>query len=147
MFALLEHETTPADAPPGARQVHWDLIVEVPGQKRLPTWRLTQNPLAAAADVPAAQSADPSNQLQAGGAGIPAQRIQEHRPLYLDYEGEIRDGRGRVRRLDRGPAVVERLEHDRLVVVLDGRALRGRFEIAAAPDGQLWLQHIIEPQP
>lgn len=36
------------------------------------------------------------------GATMTAEAIADHRPLYLDYEGEISGGRGRVARLARG---------------------------------------------
>jgi hypothetical protein len=84
----------------------------------LPTWQLAENPLQAAGE-------------------IPAQPIGDHRRLYLDYEGEITGGRGSVRRLERGPATIQRLEGDELVVVLEGRHLRGRFEITRGQAGQI----------
>ncbi len=128
MFALLEHDTTVADAPPGARDTHWDLLIEVPGQERLPTWRLAQNPLTTASD-------------------IPAERIKDHRPLYLDYEGEIESGRGRVRRLDRGSANVERLAGHVVLMLLDGGVLRGRFKIAPALGGRLAFRRVQHTPP
>lgn len=107
MFALLEHTT--------AAGRHWDLLVEVAGCERLPTWRLAACPLDA----------------EAAGRPIAAERIADHRPLYLDFEGELSGGRGRVRRLDRGPAAVERLDGNELIVSLEGAILRGRFAVTA----------------
>ena len=119
MFALLEHDTsTAAGVTPAGRGRHWDLLVEVPGCERLPTWRLARNPLADTGE-------------------IPAQRIGDHRRLYLEYEGEISGGRGLVRRIDAGAATIAGLEDDRLVVVLAGRHLRGPFEIAAGFSGEM----------
>lgn len=119
MFALLEHDTTIPKAPrPAADGRHWDFMVGLPDQVRLPTWRLTHNPVATEGD-------------------ISAERITDHRRLYLDYEGEISGGRGFVRRIDHGPATVERLEGDELVIVLAGRHLRGRYGIAHTAGGVL----------
>lgn len=106
MFALLEHET--------CQGTHWDLLVELPGAERLATWRLAASPLEA--PLP-----------------LPAERIAEHRPLYLHYEGPISGGRGSVRRLDRGPSAARETGDRRVEVALAGRHLRGRFELPAAP--------------
>lgn len=115
-FVLLEHSVRRADhAPP---DVHWDLLLDAPEWERLPTWRLARNPLVSAGD-------------------IPAERIKDHRRLYLDFEGEVSDGRGLVRRIERGPATIERLTGERLAVVLEGAALRGRFETVRDANGAL----------
>jgi hypothetical protein len=117
MFVVLEHDTTQAaGVPPAERGRHWDLLVEDPGRERLPTWRLARDPLGATGE-------------------IPAERIQDHRRLYLDYEGEVSGDRGVVRRLDRGPATIECLEADHVIVALNGERLRGRFEIIRPPSG------------
>lgn len=68
---------------------------------------------------------------------FPAQRQPDHRPLYLDYEGEISEGRGRVTRLARGSCDV-RSERDGAIdfVVQFGeneRHIRGRVA-----GGSLW---------
>ena len=108
MFALLQHDT-------GADR-HWDLLVEVPGCERLPTWRLSADPLRTAGDIPAA-------------------RIRDHRPLYLEYEGELSEQRGVVRRVDRGPARVETLQGDEALLTLEGQALHGEFSLVRSPAG------------
>ena len=122
MFVLLEHETAPGTAPAtsGADRaaVHWDLMIEIPSQERLATWRLVLDPLG-------------------GAETIPAERLADHRRVYLDYEGEISGGRGRVRRLDRGAATVKRCAGGELQTQLQGMHLRGRCEIVPAASGQL----------
>ena len=125
MFVLLEHDTANKERVPApcSRELHWDLLIEVPGQELLPTWRLVRNPVAAA-------------------SAVPAQRIQDHRRLFLDYEGGLSGGQGQVRRIDRGPATVEQLDPEILVVVLDGQRLRGRFEIARTRGGQTIFRRV-----
>jgi len=100
-FALLEHTT-----PDG---VHWDLLVERPGQEKLTTWRLLANPLEA--------------------DDVPAERIADHRRLYLDYEGPISGGRGSVRRLDTGECECEVASDGIWRLRLRGRHLRGEYWI------------------
>lgn len=115
-FVLLEHCVRRANhAPP---DVHWDLLLDAPEWERLPTWRLARNPLVSAGD-------------------IPADRIKDHRRLYLDFEGELSDGRGLVTRIERGAATIEQLAGERLAVVLEGAALRGRFETVRDAGGAL----------
>lgn len=102
-FAVLEHRT--------AGGVHWDLLVEQPGQEGLASWRLLADPLTA-------------------GDAIPAERIADHRPIYLKFEGELSGGRGRVRRVDDGRAGWLARDAGRVVLLLEGRRLRGRYQIA-----------------
>ena len=109
MFALLEHT---------AREgIHWDFVIEVPGQALLPTWRLLRDPLTCPGD-------------------IPAEPIADHRPHFLQYEGKLSGDLGSVRRIDRGEAVVERFDSGELVARLAGDHLCGRCEIVIAADGQ-----------
>ncbi len=129
MFVLLEHDTTHAAGVPAVeRGRHWDLLVEVPGGERLPTWRLTRNPLGTTVE-------------------IPAQRLPDHRRFYLDYEGELSRDRGVIRRVERGPATIERFEDDRLIVALNGERLQGRFEIALQESGQAVFRQALEASP
>lgn len=111
MFALLEHDPAPAATPPDSQAAHWDLLIELPDRERLATWRLAANPLTSPDEIDAA-------------------RIADHRRVYLEYEGEISGGRGRVRRLDRGSAEVHRCAEHELLVTLSGTHLHGTYEIA-----------------
>ncbi len=103
MFVLLEHQTDSG--------VHWDLMIETTGRDRLATWRLARNPIALPDEA------------------IAAEPIGDHRRVYLDYEGELSDGRGRVERVDGGESQIIEQSANRLVMRLDGRELRGRFEV------------------
>ena len=123
MFVVLEHTVPNGE---GAA-VHWDFMLEVPGQERLATWRLARNPLETTDD-------------------IPATRLADHRRAYLDYEGELSGGRGRVRRVEQGGATLERLSGAELVASLAGTRLCGRFEITATPDGELVFRAARRPE-
>lgn len=110
MFAVLAH--TVGDG------THWDFLIEVPDLERLPTWRLAADPCTAT-------------------VAIGAERIGDHRAVYLDYEGEIAGDRGVVSRVERGAARVLVFEGERLVAEVAGEVLRGRVEIARDGDGVL----------
>ncbi len=60
--------------------LHWDLMLEDGDVLR--TWRLSAPP-------------EP-------GVGVDAEPSFDHRLIYLDYEGPISDGRGNVKRHDKG---------------------------------------------
>jgi hypothetical protein len=118
-FVILEHDTTPADAAADApRAVHWDFIVTAPGAERLPTWRLAADP------------------RRATGA-IAAERIADHRDVYLTYEGPISGDRGVVRRVERGTVEIVTLDGDTLRANLKGEALRGECVIRPDESGSL----------
>lgn len=68
---------------------HWDLMIEQ-GDALL-TWQLRTEPTGLASFP------------------ISARRIGNHRKHYLEYEGEVGGGRGTVRRIDAGPAEIQKL--------------------------------------
>lgn len=82
-FAVLHHT--------GAEPAHFDLLIAVPGEERLRTWRIDNPP---ESWPQTAESPQP----------IVARRIADHRQIYLSYEGEISAGRGSVRRVAQGTA-------------------------------------------
>jgi hypothetical protein len=114
MFVLLEHQTSD-----GA--VHWDLLIEVSGQERLATWRLAENPIGRP-------------------DAIAAERIGDHRRVYLDYEGPLSEDRGKVRRLDRGACRVGYASGNALIAELMGQRWHGIYEIVAGGQGGWVLQ-------
>jgi hypothetical protein len=85
---------------------HYDLLIQVGAAAW--TWRLPSPP---------------------GPEPVPAERIAEHRLYYLDYEGEVSGGRGRVARIDGGEYAILHLGPDRLEVVLEGSTYRGVLRI------------------
>jgi hypothetical protein len=96
--------------------LHWDLMLERGGV--LWTWRLPALP-------------EPRQPLA-------AERIGEHRLLYLDYEGPVSGNRGTVRRIDGGELTWLEVGEERLAVRVVGRLYRGRLEGSLQPGGA-WL--------
>jgi hypothetical protein len=74
-FVVLHHS--------GVQPEHFDLLIQVPGQEALLTWRV---------EAP----------LESWGNGTIAVRIADHRAIYMTYEGEISGGRGTVKRVAEG---------------------------------------------
>ena len=101
MFALLEHTTLAG--------LHWDLLIEYAPAATLATWRLHSNPL----EEP---------------LPVVAERLADHRSVYLAYEGPIGGDRGVVRRIDRGEATIV-FDGTAARITLDGEHLRGLFTI------------------
>jgi XTP/dITP diphosphohydrolase len=98
-FAILIH-----DRPGG---LHYDFLLEQGDV--LKTWALPQEP--------------------APGLEIACAALADHRPLYLDYEGPISDGRGTVARWDRGTFRTTSWSGDVIIVELSGAKLAGRVEL------------------
>jgi DNA polymerase ligase (LigD)-like protein len=98
-FVILQH-----DHP----ELHWDLMLQAGTTLR--TWRLARAP-----DKP--------------GDTIEATAIGDHRPMYLDYEGPVSGGRGRVTRWDHGTYEEEIAgsvrSEERIVVRLEGNHVQG----------------------
>jgi hypothetical protein len=129
MFVLLEHRVAvTAGAKSGEAQsggprgssssaVHWDFLIEIPDQARLAAWRLAENPVGRT-------------------EAVAAERIADHRRVYLDYEGPISGDRGSVRRVDRGDSVSHAYTQDRLVAELRGTGLCGVYELVSVDAGQ-----------
>lgn len=92
--------------------LHWDLMLEV--GSTLWTWRL---------------STPPDDQPRR------AERLGDHRRIYLDYEGPVSGGRGRVDRLAGGTYEAVRWDESALVVRLSGEIV-GLLQLSA--DDQGW---------
>ena len=103
-FVVLEH-----DYP----DVHWDLMLE--SGEKLEAWSL------------------PPHTLPLGAFRCLAKRLPDHRSRYLDYEGEISDGRGSVQRIDAG--IFDRLSEQRFL--LRGAVFTGVLEFYA--DGSIYF--------
>jgi hypothetical protein len=95
--------------------LHWDFMLEA--GDALATWRLSAPP--------------------AAGAEVDAEAIGDHRPAYLDYEGPVSGGRGRVVRWDAGTFDWLGRDEGRVVVELDGGRVRGVARLERR-DGGAW---------
>lgn len=112
-FVLLEHDTRPTvSAPHVSGSIHYDLMIDHDEIGPLLTWRLDESPLMS-------------------NAPIRAERIADHRRIYLEFEGEVSGGRGRVRQIARGLAALRELSEFDVRIRLEGESLRGEFAIRA----------------
>jgi hypothetical protein len=91
-------------------ELHWDFMLEADGV--LKTWRL-----------PAPPTHDPRTALAIG----------DHRLAYLDYEGPVSGGRGRVERWDQGSY----LEAENWTLELEGKRWSGQVLLQRA-EGDIW---------
>ncbi len=94
--------------------VHWDLMLEAGAVLR--TWRLTAPP--------------------SPGEMIPAEAIGDHRLAYLDYEGPVSGGRGRVVRWDAGTFEWLQDANGTVTVRLHGGRLHGVGRLNRQEDGR-----------
>ena len=131
----------PSQGPPGrapsarfvvhehhARRLHWDLRLEHDGA--LMSWA-----------VPNGIPQDPSENRR-------AIHVEDHPLAYLDFEGEIPQGRygaGRVLVWDRGSYECEKLREDELIVVFHGERLRGRYALFRTGEERDWMIHRMDP--
>lgn len=104
-YVVLHHVQTSGE--------HWDFMIEQ--ADALATWQLAANPVEGVA-MP-----------------IAATRIQDHRKQYLQYEGEISDGRGSVTRVAGGT-----------VVVCESSENLWRFELSGTINGDFRLEKIAD---
>lgn len=100
-FVILIHER-----PDG--EVHYDLLLGLPGETGCYTWRFLRPP---------ARRAEP------------CRRIFDHPLRFLSYEGPLREGRGRVRRYDAGECLLLGDPERGLVLTLQGKEVTGTFRL------------------
>jgi hypothetical protein len=112
-FVLLLHET-----PAGyARPTHFDLMLENEGV--LLTWAMQYLPTTDAA--------------------VAAERLLDHRLMYLDYEGAVSGDRGSVQRIEGGEFEWIEVTPMRFQAQVVGEKLRGRLVIEQdAKEPQRW---------
>lgn len=68
---------------------------------------------------------------------IPALRIQDHRKVYLEYEGPISGNRGLVSRIDKGTCEILQRTSSQYVFQLDGVRLKGQFSLVC--ENEEWV--------
>jgi len=103
-FVILAHEK-----PDGV--VHYDLMIEIGGDLR--TWCFAEPP---------------------GSCAVTCRRLFDHPRRFLNYEGPLSEGRGRVRRHDIGFCHLEGGPGEALTLELRGRAITGTFRLTPAAD-------------
>jgi len=100
---------------------HYDLMLSC--GPALATWQLSASP----ADLVPGQDA-------------PANRLPDHRALYLTYQGPVSGGRGRVEMIDSGSYETIERTSEKWRIVLHGRCIRGGFELARrGPAESTWV--------
>jgi len=67
------------------------------------------------------------------GVTISAERLADHRKLYLDYEGPVSGDRGTVARWDWGEFRWVTQSRDQVVVQLSGQQLNGTMRLELCP--------------
>lgn len=116
-FTLLHHTGHGAE--------HYDFLLEREGEERLKTWRMT-----------ATDFESPQMIVQS----------EDHRAIYLDYEGEISGDRGRVTRWDTGTYETSGWTDSEIMISLNGRKIKGIVSLSRLSDtgGQdsKWLLQI-----
>jgi hypothetical protein len=117
-FVVLRHEL-----PPGSpRGSHFDLMLEDGGVLR--TWAC--------------------DELPSLGQSVMADRLPDHRPAYLDYEGPV-SGRGEVTRVIAGEYELIAESEDALRVRLTAEKMRALLSIQKLPnESQRWRVSLAE---
>ena len=99
----------------GYGPTHHDLMLQE--EDALATWQLATSP-----------------EGMLPGQTLPARPLPDHRSAYLSYEGPVSGGRGRVDRLDGGQYELISRNPSRWEFRLEGRRLRGRYELNRGDD-------------
>lgn len=107
-FALLSH-----DHP----FPHWDFLLET--GEHLTTWRLLSLP-----------------NSQGVAQTISAERLPDHRKMYLDYEGPVSGNRGQVQRVDRGAYILIEQTETYWQLRIEGEMLQGFATLAVEGSGE-----------
>lgn len=105
--------------------VHWDFMLE--SGEALRTWRLECPPET--------------------GQPITATLLADHRRAYLDYEGEVSGGRGRVSRWDQGQFAWVTDEPRSVAVRLVGQRTNGRAYLRCGESGEWTFQLTSDESP
>ena len=117
-FAILEHS--------GCGPVHFDFLLE--DGDVLATWRFDRSPI----------------DLEAGHQRC-CRKIQDHRLLYLTYEGEISGGRGQVRRVEQGRYEQIQAGETCRRFKLEGEIMGGDFSLTRQGNTDQWILIRNEP--
>jgi len=108
-FVILRHELPDRDS-------HWDIMLE--DDDALLTWSIKTIP--------------------GDGQSVAAQRLADHRSIYLEYEGAVSGHRGHVQRWDSGTFETLRSSETEVVVRICGRHLSGVFNFQRIEATDRW---------
>ena len=124
----------------GNGPAHCDFLLEGPAAAE--TWQFLDDP-ATLMPSPASEAGEKRARPQAPEKilEIPAKKIQDHRLMYLDYEGPLSGGRGSVRQLDKGTYEMIARSANSLEFRLAGRVMKGTFLLQHA-QGQWILRRL-----
>lgn len=109
-FVIQEHHTCAG--------THWDLMLQ--RGDVLWTWRLAERPEHILSEP------------------IKAERIFDHALRFLSYEGPVQHDTGSVRIVERGDYTLENQTENQLELLVEGQALRGRYQLTRQLDPH-WL--------
>jgi hypothetical protein len=123
-FVLLYH----ACPPDYIRPSHWDFMLE--SGEALRTWALYQLPRAWAAAHAQTGEIDPQCPELADDDAVPAEQLGEHRRNYLEYEGELSDHRGRVKRVAAGTFKSDAESAASWQLTLEGASIEGQIRLS-----------------
>ncbi len=117
-FVLLRHECPPDYEKPS----HWDFMLEWEGVLR--TWELRNLPATWAELLGESRVEDRATSLTSHEV-VDAIRLPDHRIAYLEYEGQLSNGRGAVSCCDRGTYALQKAAQGQYTLRLTGRLLHG----------------------
>ncbi|MEL6796692.1 MAG: hypothetical protein AAFO89_07690 [Planctomycetota bacterium] len=112
--------------PDGSWHVDWLIEVDETPRPRVPTFRLADRP----------------DQLRV--PTFTAERLTDHRRLYLDYEGPVSGGRGHVERLSTGRVINVALAEDEIQLQVTLNGLAWHWQGARSGNG-VWKFNCIAP--
>lgn len=121
------------ELPDGTSHVDWMIARDQAGREPLISFRLPRR----------------IDELKPGQR-MAAERIADHRPAYLDYEGAVSDKRGTVRRVAWGTVVSEHRQGSSWDLEIrwedrgDGMSIRQRLRLAPLEDGGMAWEAVCE---
>ncbi len=121
-FVLLRHDCPPDSGNPS----HWDFMLQM--GEVLWTWQLQELPDAWVSVLGLGETA--------GRVEVRANRLPDHRLVYLEYEGPVSGDRGTVRRIAAGSYQLLDRQPDRLKVEL--RTTSWSLPVSLTANGETW---------
>jgi hypothetical protein len=104
--------------------LHWDFMLEQ--GEMLRSWRLPDAPCS--------------------GLAVNAEPLPDHRKAYLDYEGPVSRGRGKVAQVDAGEYCILESDPSGMVLRLDNGRNRMLATLLIKGDAQLWRFDAIDEE-